>query len=75
MKVTFQELTTRKVLVRAIKTSLIVGTILNIINQGDVLTSQNFELINWGKIVLTYSVPFLVSGFSIARTNSLSQKE
>lgn len=74
MKVTFQELTTRKVIVRAIKTSLIVGTILNLINQGDLIIAQNFELINWGKIILTYSVPLLVSGFSIARTNSLSRK-
>jgi len=74
MKVTFQELATRKVLIRAIKTSLIVGTILNIINQGDVIFTLDFNLINWGKLFLTFLVPFLVSGFSIARTNSLSQK-
>ena len=74
MKVTIEELTTRPVLVRALKTSLVVGTILNLINQGDVLFALNFEGLNFGKIVLTYCVPFIVSGFSIARTNSLSQR-
>lgn len=72
MKVTFQQLGTQKVLVRAIKTSLVVGTLLNLINQGDLLLALDFELINWAKILLTYTVPFIVSGYSIARTNSLT---
>lgn len=74
MKITFQELTTKKVMVRAVKTSLVVGSILNLINQGDVLLAMDFESLHIGKIVLTYCVPLIVSGFSIARTNSLSQK-
>ena len=74
MKITVQEWVTRKVLIRAFKTSLIVGTILNLINQGEVLMAMNFNAINWGKLLLTYSVPFIVSGYSIARTNRLLKK-
>ena len=72
MKVTFQQFGTRKVLVRALRTSLMVGTTLNLLNQGDLLFALDFELINWAKILLTYCVPFMVSGYSIARTNSLT---
>jgi hypothetical protein len=74
MKVTFQELTTKRVIVRAVKTSLVVGSILNLINQGDVLMAMDFENLQVGKLILTYCVPLIVSGFSIARTNSLSQR-
>lgn len=74
MRVTFQELATKKVALRAAKTSLVVGSVLNLINQGDVLLAMDFENLHVGKIVLTYCVPLVVSGFSIARTNSLSQR-
>ena len=36
----------------------IVGTILNVINQGDVLFSH--ASVNWFKILLTYLVPYAV---------------
>ena len=75
MRVTFQELATKKVIIRAVKTSAIVGTILNIINQGDLIFSMDLAHLNWGKLVLTYCVPLIVSGYSIARSNSLSQKK
>ncbi len=38
--------------------ALIVGTILNFINQGDALLGA--AEINWYKVVLTYIVPYLV---------------
>ena len=71
MKITFQYLCTRKVLHSALKTSLIVGSVLNLINQGDLLLAMEFETVNWNKILLTYSIPFMVSGYSIAKTNTL----
>lgn len=44
---------------RALLIALIVGTILNLINQGDAfLTSAD---LNWYKALLTYCVPFIVS--------------
>jgi hypothetical protein len=39
--------------------ALIVGTILMVINQGDVLLSGQLTALVAAKIVLTYTVPFL----------------
>jgi len=38
--------------------SLIVGTVLNLINQGDALLG--LASINWLKLILTYCVPYVV---------------
>jgi len=43
---------------RSLYVALIVGTILNIINQGDAMFGA--AEINWYKIALTYCVPYLV---------------
>lgn len=43
---------------RALAVALIVGTVLNIINQGDVIARGG---LNWPKAILTYLVPFAVS--------------
>jgi hypothetical protein len=44
---------------RAILVALVVGTILNLINQGDALSAGRH--IDWAKALLTYLVPFCVS--------------
>ncbi len=44
---------------RAFWVAVVVGTALNLINQGDALISGS--AVHWGKLVLTYAVPFLVS--------------
>jgi hypothetical protein len=44
---------------RALVVSLVVGTTLNLINQGEAIFGGG--RINWGKLALTYTVPFLVS--------------
>ena len=44
---------------RALGVAILIGTILNLINQGDVLLHG--EPINWAKLVLTYLVPYAVS--------------
>jgi hypothetical protein len=44
---------------RAMFVALIVGTALNLTNQGDALFGR--MPINWLKLVLTYAVPFFVS--------------
>jgi hypothetical protein len=38
---------------------LVVGTILNLINQGDALIGH--LPVSWAKVALTYLVPFVVS--------------
>lgn len=46
---------------RSLGVALVVGTILNLINQGDALFLG--ADINWLKIVLTFVVPFCVSTY------------
>jgi len=56
------QLATRKeVIRRSLKTSLIVGTILAVINHGDALWALNVSFEHAMKMVLTYVVPYLVS--------------
>ena len=53
------ELWTTGIARRALIVSLVVGTTLNLINQGDAVFHGAAP--NWGKLVLTYLVPFVVS--------------
>ena len=43
---------------RSLYVALIVGTVLNLINQGDALLGM--ASINWLKLILTYFVPYAV---------------
>jgi hypothetical protein len=45
----------------AIKTALLVGTILTVINQGDVLLRGALSGVVFLKMLLTYLVPYVVS--------------
>ena len=58
---------------RSFFVALIVGTVLNLINQGDALLGET--PINWLKIVLTYFVPYAVCtygavSFQLRKTRS-----
>ena len=46
---------------RSFCVALVVGTILNLINQGDALFGPG--AVNWFKVVLTYMVPYAVSTY------------
>ena len=46
---------------RSLLVAVVVGTILNLINQGDALFGATS--VNWLKIVLTYVVPYGVSTY------------
>lgn len=46
---------------RSLAVALVVGTVLNAINQGDALLDG--EPLRWGKIALTYVVPYLVATY------------
>jgi len=43
---------------RSLFVALVVGTVLNVINQGDAFLG--YASINWLKVILTYCVPYLV---------------
>jgi len=46
---------------RSLIVAVVVGTLLNTINQGDAVV--NGGVVNWLKIGLTYCVPFLVATY------------
>lgn len=54
-------------LVDAIKLALLIGAILNIINQGDALMGNGETRIHWPKLILTFCVPFCVSEYAANR--------
>jgi len=64
----FRNVFNPKIIGTALRTSLLVGTILNIINQGHLMTPDFFMLIAWNKVALTYCVPYLVSTYSAVST-------
>lgn len=51
------------------KIAIVVGTVLNIINQGDFIFNMMFENINFFKLGLTYLVPFCVSTYTAIAIN------
>ena len=56
---------------RALKVAAVVGTVLLIINQGDVLLAGRVTALVLAKAGLTYLVPFSVSTYSALAANRL----
>jgi cation transporter-like permease len=56
----------RETVRRAVKIAAIVGPILTVINQGDVLLSGQYSPRVFLKIILTFLVPYIVSSCSSA---------
>jgi hypothetical protein len=52
-------------MVTSARVSLLVGTILNVINHGEAIIAG--EPLVWGKVALNYLVPFCVASYSAAR--------
>jgi hypothetical protein len=51
---------------RSLYVALVVGTVLNLINQGDALIGAGS--IDWLKVVLTYCVPYAVCTYGAVTT-------
>jgi len=58
---------------RSCAVALVVGTILNLINQGDAIFGT--ASVNWIKIVLTYIVPYAVSTYGAVSYRMSRPKE
>lgn len=54
----------KPILMRAIYVAMVVGIILNLINQGEKIFALDFEQINYKKFGFTFLVPYLVSTYS-----------
>jgi hypothetical protein len=60
---------------RGLKVALIVGTILTIINQGDIVASSAITASVLAKILLNYCVPYCVSIYADVETRVEQQRE
>lgn len=65
MRVLLRAMASRPVAATAIRVALVVGTILNLINQGDALI--HMAGVEWDKVALNYLTPYLVASYSAAR--------
>ena len=65
-------LTHRPLVRTAVTTAAVVGTVLTVINQGNVLLSGTFPAALAWKIPLTYCVPYCVATWSALRISRLS---
>jgi hypothetical protein len=54
----------KDIVISSLKVALVVGVILNLINQGDVFFSMQIEKINWFKLMLTFAVPYMVTTYA-----------
>lgn len=52
--------------IRSLKVALVVGTALNLINQGDALFGS--APLNWFKLMLTFAMPYVVSTYGAVAT-------
>jgi hypothetical protein len=57
---------------RSLYVALVVGTVLNLINQGDALFGAG--PIDWLKVALTYCVPYLVCTYGAVATQIARRK-
>lgn len=60
---------------KAIKIALVVGIILNLINQGEVLFIMAMDDLNYYKFFLTFIVPFCVSMYTAVSNEYYLEKE
>lgn len=54
----------RNIVLRAFKLALVVGSILMLINHGDVMLNNELSQKGFVKIIITYFVPYCVSTYS-----------
>jgi hypothetical protein len=58
---------------RSVNVAAVVGTCLNLINQGDALLSGG--PVNWLKVALTYAVPYCVSTYGAVSYRMALEKQ
>lgn len=63
----------KDIVMSGLKVALIVGTILNLVNQGDLMTNLSFNDLDYTKILLTYIVPYAVSTYASVRVILMEQ--
>lgn len=64
LKVYFSILCDTEMILKSFKIALVVGTLLNIINQAEIIFALDYVNIDYLKSLLTYMVPFMVSSYT-----------
>lgn len=64
---------TRRIALTALRIAVVVGTTLNLINQGDHLLAG--QHIDWFRLTLNYVVPYCVASYSAARNQMATMDE
>jgi hypothetical protein len=57
----------RRIMINAFRVSLVVGILLNVINQGTQFIN-GLDII-WGQVVLNFIVPYCVASYSAAKND------
>jgi len=68
----FRFMLKKKILIASAKVSLVVGALLNLINQGEAIIQM--DDVSWSHFGMNFLVPFCVAGYSAAR-NEMSKDE
>ena len=61
----------KHIVVNACRIALVVGTVLNLINQGDAILAGHG--ISWGHVAMNYVVPYCVATYSAVK-NELNRR-
>ena len=59
---------------RTLRISLVVGTVLFVINQADVVMGGDATMTTWAKVGLTFVVPFVVSNLGVIHATRLHRQ-
>ena len=51
----------RASILAGLRVAIVVGTVVNLINQGEHLMGLHFAQVSWPKLMITFCIPFLVS--------------
>ena len=61
----------RRIVINAIKIAVVVGTVLNLINQGSAFMANSG--ISWIHVLLNYLIPYSVASYSAAKNQMTKQ--
>lgn len=75
MNTWFEIAAQKNILTRAIKVAVVVGSILMMINYGDIIMSNGLSFKEITKITLTYLVPYCVSTYSSVEAVCAAKKK
>lgn len=71
MRELLQVACSRRIALNALRIALVVGTVLNLVNQGEALFAG--ARVSWIHLLLNYAVPYCVASYSAAR-NELTKR-